>query len=48
MELDADRARANVMPVVYACMSMAKSRTGALIVIEQTMPLDAYEHTGVK
>ena len=46
MELDADRARANVMPVVYACMSMAKSRTGALIVIEQTMPLDAYEHTG--
>jgi len=46
VEIDADRARANVMPIVYACMSMAKSRTGALIVIEQTMPLDAYERTG--
>lgn len=35
-----------IMPVVYACMSMAKSKTGALIVIERQMPLDDYEHTG--
>lgn len=35
-----------VMPVVYACMSMSKSKTGALIVIEQSVPLDNYEKTG--
>ncbi len=35
-----------VMPVVYACMSMAKAKTGALIVIEQSVPLDNYEKTG--
>ena len=35
-----------VMPVVYACMNMSKTKTGALIVIEQTIPLDNYEKTG--
>lgn len=35
-----------VMPIVYACMSMSKSKTGALIVIQQTMPLDDYEKSG--
>ena len=35
-----------VMPIVYACMSMSKSKTGALIVIEQDIPLDNYEKTG--
>lgn len=35
-----------VMPVVYACMNMAKTKTGALIVIEQGIPLDNYEKTG--
>ncbi len=35
-----------IMPVVYACMSMSKSKTGALIVIQQQMPLDDYESTG--
>ena len=35
-----------IMPVVYACMSMSKSKTGALIVVEREMPLDDYEHTG--
>lgn len=35
-----------VMPVVYSCMSMSKSKTGALIVIRRTLPLDDYEHTG--
>lgn len=35
-----------VMPIVYAVMSMAKSKTGALIVIQQSIPLDDYAHTG--
>ncbi len=35
-----------VMPIVYACMNMSKSKTGALIVIEQNVPLEAYENTG--
>lgn len=35
-----------VMPVVYACMSMSKSKTGALIVVRQQLPLDDYEKTG--
>lgn len=35
-----------VMPVVYACMSMSKSKTGALIVIEQSIPLDPYAASG--
>lgn len=35
-----------VMPVVYACMSMSKSKTGALIVIQGDMPLDSYAKTG--
>ena len=34
------------MPIVYACMSMAKSKTGALIVIQGDMPLDSYAKTG--
>ena len=35
-----------VMSVVYACMSMSKSKTGALIVFERKMPLRDYEKTG--
>ena len=35
-----------ILPVVYACMNMAKSKTGALIVIQQNMLLDDYERTG--
>lgn len=35
-----------VMPVVYACMSMSKSKTGALIVVERTIPLDNYSKSG--
>ena len=35
-----------IIPVVYACMSMSKSKTGALIVIEQNVPLENYERTG--
>ena len=37
---------ARVMPIVYACMSMSKSKTGALIVIEQEVPLETYEKSG--
>lgn len=36
----------NMMPIVYACMNMSKTRTGALIVIEQGMPLESYERSG--
>ena len=43
---DEEKQMAWVMPVVYACMNMSKSKTGALIVIEQTIPLDNYEKTG--
>lgn len=39
-------AHRRVMAVVYACMSMAKSKTGALIVVQSTMPLDSYARTG--
>lgn len=41
-----DKAHRWVMPIVYACMNMARSRTGALIVIEQNVSLTAYEKTG--
>ncbi|MBP1618195.1 MAG: hypothetical protein H6Q14_2022 [Bacteroidetes bacterium] len=33
-------------PIVLACMNMAKSKTGALIVIEQDVRLNQYEQTG--
>lgn len=33
--------------IVRACTEMAKVRTGALIVIEQTTPLQEYERTGI-
>ena len=39
-------ARRQILPIVYACMNMAKSKTGALIVIEQTVPLESYERSG--
>ncbi len=35
-----------IMPVVYACMNMSRTKTGALIVVEQSIPLDNYEKTG--
>ena len=38
--------RTLVMPIVYACMTMSKSKTGALIVIEGTIPLESYAKTG--
>ncbi len=45
-ELHQQTMRESVMPIVYACMSMSKSKTGALIVIQQKMPLEAYAKTG--
>ena len=42
----ADNARKYVLPIVYACMNMSKTRTGALIVIEQTISLESYERSG--
>lgn len=45
VEMENDQ-RKWVMPIVYSCMSMSKSKTGALIVIQQSMPLDSYEKTG--
>ncbi len=41
-----DDNRSRVMPIVYACMNMAKTKTGALIVIERNMSLEEYEKTG--
>lgn len=41
-----EKAHRWVMPIVYACMNMARSRTGALIVIERNISLTQYEKTG--
>ncbi|MBO4944640.1 MAG: diadenylate cyclase CdaA [Muribaculaceae bacterium] len=38
--------RRYVFPIVYACMNMAKTKTGALIVIQQDIPLESYERSG--
>lgn len=42
----ADALHKFVLPVVYACINMSKTRTGALIVIERSMPLEEYELSG--
>lgn len=34
------------LAVLYACNSMSKTKTGALIVIQQKVPLEQYERTG--
>lgn len=36
----------DIMPVVMACLSMAKQKVGALIVIEHSVPLDEVIRTG--
>ena len=41
-----DESKKWIMPVVYACMNMAKTKTGALIVVQQDIPLTDYERTG--
>lgn len=45
-EEDENTYHALVMSVVYACMSMSKSKTGALICFQRKVPLDDYENTG--
>lgn len=45
-ENDGGTGRTRIMPIVYACMSMSKSKTGALIVIQQKIPLESYAKTG--
>ncbi len=35
-----------VLAIVYACMSMSRSKTGALIAIQRKMPLGDFEKTG--
>lgn len=41
-----DKEHSRIMAVVYACMSMSKSKTGALIVWQRKVPLTDYEKTG--
>ena len=43
---DSESIRQAVMPIVYACMNMSKTKTGALIVIEQQISLENYEKSG--
>lgn len=38
--------KATIMPIVWACMDMAKLKVGALIVIERATPLDDIVQTG--
>lgn len=35
-----------IMAIVYACMAMSKTKTGALIVMQKKVPLTAFEKTG--
>ena len=38
--------KADIMPIVMACMSMSKSKTGALMVIEKNLPLNEIIRSG--
>lgn len=35
-----------LMPIIYACMSMSKSKTGALIVVQKSTSLSDFVNTG--
>ena len=43
---DIKRDKEAIMSIVMACMSMAKNKVGALIVIERSTPLDSIVETG--
>ena len=43
-----EEAHRRIMSIVRACMNMSRSKTGALIVIQQDIPLENYEMTGDK
>ncbi|MCR5270847.1 diadenylate cyclase CdaA [Xylanibacter brevis] len=45
-EEDKAKLKKNIMPIVMACMSMAKGKVGALIVIERSTPLNDVVSTG--
>ncbi|MCH5240173.1 MAG: diadenylate cyclase CdaA [Muribaculaceae bacterium] len=45
-DVDIDHRRKDVTAVVYACMSMSRTKTGALIVFQRKVPLTSYEDTG--
>ena len=41
-----DNSKKWVMPGVYACMNLARSKTGALIVVQREINLENFEKTG--
>ena len=41
-----EEEKETIMPIVWACMDMAKGKVGALIVIERATPLDDIVQTG--
>ncbi len=43
---EAEADKASIMPIVMACMNMARHKVGALIVLERTSPLDDIIETG--
>ena len=43
---DAKKNNEDILPIVMACISMGKQKTGALIVIEHSVPLDDVLRTG--
>lgn len=43
---DMNKSRKDISAVVYACMSMSRTKTGALIVFQRKVPLTSYEDTG--
>lgn len=45
-KLDGEKAHKRIMAVVYACISMGKSKTGALITFQRNVPLTDYIRTG--
>ena len=45
-KVDEEGRHARIMAIVYACMSMSKSKTGALICLQRSVPLTDYEKTG--
>ena len=45
-EETSEENHADITTIVYSCMNMSKTKTGALIVIQRKMPLTDYEKTG--
>lgn len=45
-DAELESRRKDISAVVYACLSMSKTKTGALIVFQRKVPLTTYEDTG--